>query len=66
MVVVSKWEKQCEFDGKLSGSGQFYGARSVAARKPDQVAVADFCNERVVICNMDGNQMSRIKMPGCK
>ncbi|XP_022111748.1 uncharacterized protein LOC110990995 [Acanthaster planci] len=45
-----------------SGPGEFCGAWAIAARQPDEVAVTDEENDRVVICSINGNQKSTIPM----
>ena len=66
VVKEGKWEKQCEFGSLGNGPEEFCGAWGIAARQPDEVAVADFYNKRVVICSIDGNQKSTIPLKGSK
>ena len=62
VVTEGKWEKRCEFGSQGSGPGEFNGAWGIAARQPDEVAVTDYYNKRVVICSIDGNQKSTIPL----
>ncbi|XP_038062856.1 E3 ubiquitin-protein ligase TRIM56-like [Patiria miniata] len=64
VVAEGKWELCREFGKMGSGPGKFDGAWGIAVRQPDEIAVADLNNERVVICNIDGNQKSTIPMQG--
>ncbi|XP_038062666.1 E3 ubiquitin-protein ligase TRIM56-like isoform X2 [Patiria miniata] len=64
LVVEDKWKLCREFGRKGSGPGKFDMARGVAASQPDEIAVADYCNKRVVICTIDGNQKSTIPLQG--
>ncbi|XP_038062896.1 uncharacterized protein LOC119733388 [Patiria miniata] len=64
VVVEDKWELCREFGRKGTGSGVFRGAYGIAARQPDEIAVADINNKCVVICSIDGNQKSTIPMQG--
>ncbi|XP_038062724.1 tripartite motif-containing protein 3-like [Patiria miniata] len=64
VVAEGKWELCREFGRKGSGLGEFNGAWDIAARKPDEIAVTDYWNNRVVICSIDGNQKSTIPMQG--
>ncbi|XP_038062930.1 E3 ubiquitin-protein ligase TRIM33-like [Patiria miniata] len=65
VVVESKWELCREFGRVGSGPGGFSLAWDIAARQPDEIAVADINNKCVVICSIDGNQKSKIPMQGC-
>ncbi|XP_038062723.1 E3 ubiquitin-protein ligase TRIM56-like [Patiria miniata] len=65
VVTEGKWELYREFDTAGSNPGEFRGAWDVAARKPDEIAVGDQFNSRVVICSIDGNKKSTIPMQGC-
>ncbi|XP_022111749.1 tripartite motif-containing protein 3-like, partial [Acanthaster planci] len=62
VVTEGKFEQRCVFGSKGSDPGEFYWACGIAARQPDEVAVADYLNKRVVICSIDGNQKSTIPM----
>ncbi|XP_038062529.1 E3 ubiquitin-protein ligase TRIM56-like [Patiria miniata] len=64
VVVEDKWELCREFGRNGSGPGEFNMAWDVAARQPDEVAVTDCTNKRVVICSIDGKQKSTIPMEG--
>ncbi|XP_038065044.1 E3 ubiquitin-protein ligase TRIM56-like [Patiria miniata] len=56
-----KWELQHEFGQQGGGAGEFERARGIAAAaEPDEIAVADWKNERVVICNSRGQTKSSI------
>ncbi|XP_022111728.1 uncharacterized protein LOC110990971 [Acanthaster planci] len=61
-MTEEKWEQRCVFGRKGSGPGEFDGAWGIAARQPDEVAVAEIWNKRVVNCSIDGNQKSTIPM----
>ncbi|XP_038062859.1 uncharacterized protein LOC119733345 [Patiria miniata] len=65
VVAEGKWELSRQFGRKRSGPGEFDVAWDIAARKPDEIAVPDYWNNRVVICSIDGNQKSTIPMQGC-
>ncbi|XP_038062782.1 E3 ubiquitin-protein ligase TRIM33-like [Patiria miniata] len=64
VVTEGKWELYREFDTAGSDPGEFRGAWDVAARQPDEIAVGDRFNSRVVICSIDGNKKSTIPMQG--
>ncbi|XP_038065568.1 uncharacterized protein LOC119735734 [Patiria miniata] len=56
-----KWELHHEFGKQGSGAGEFESARGIAAAaQPDEIAVADWRNKRVVICNSHGQTKSSI------
>ncbi|XP_038062537.1 tripartite motif-containing protein 2-like [Patiria miniata] len=65
VVTEDKWELCREFGRNGRGPGEFDGAWDIAARQPDEIAVTDYGNKRVVICSIDGNQKSTIPMQGC-
>ncbi|XP_038062939.1 tripartite motif-containing protein 72-like [Patiria miniata] len=67
VVVEVEWKLCCDREfGRIGrGPGEFYGAWGIAARQPDEIAVTDYCNKRVVICSIDGDQKSMIPMQGC-
>ncbi|XP_038062840.1 uncharacterized protein LOC119733318 [Patiria miniata] len=62
VVAEGKWELCREFGREGTGQGEFRGALGIAARQPDEIAVTDNINKRVVICSIDGNQKSTIPM----
>ncbi|XP_038062932.1 tripartite motif-containing protein 3-like isoform X2 [Patiria miniata] len=64
VVVESKWELSREFGTMGSGPGEFSGAWGITARQPDEIAVADLNNERIVICSIEGMQKSLIPLQG--
>ncbi|XP_038062783.1 E3 ubiquitin-protein ligase TRIM71-like [Patiria miniata] len=64
VVTEDKWELCREFGKGGSGPGEFSRAWGIAARQPDEIAVTDYSNKRVVICSIDGNQKSTIPMQG--
>ncbi|XP_038062536.1 E3 ubiquitin-protein ligase TRIM71-like [Patiria miniata] len=64
VVTEGKWELCREFGRDGRGPGEFRGAWDITARQPDEIAVADRFNSRVVICSIDGNQKSTIPMQG--
>ncbi|XP_038062521.1 E3 ubiquitin-protein ligase TRIM71-like [Patiria miniata] len=64
VVTEGKWELCREFGREGRGPGEFHGAWDITARQPDEIAVTDFLNNRVVICSIDGNQKSTIPMQG--
>ncbi|XP_038062901.1 uncharacterized protein LOC119733393 [Patiria miniata] len=64
VVVEGKWELCREFGRQGSGPGEFNVAWDIAARQPDEIAVTDCLNKRVVICSIDGKQKSTIPMEG--
>ncbi|XP_038065282.1 uncharacterized protein LOC119735592 [Patiria miniata] len=56
-----KWELQHEFGKQGRGAGEFKVARGIAAAaEPNEIAVADWKNKRVVICNNRGQTKSSI------
>ncbi|XP_022111647.1 uncharacterized protein LOC110990871 [Acanthaster planci] len=61
-MTEEKWEQRCVFGSEGSRPGEFFGAWDIAARQPDEVAVAEIWNKRVAICSIDGNQKSTIPM----
>ena len=65
-LVTGKWELCREFGKQESGLGEFSWARGIAARRPDDIAVTDCNNHRVVICSIDGKYRSQISTPYCK
>ncbi|XP_038062935.1 E3 ubiquitin-protein ligase TRIM71-like [Patiria miniata] len=64
VVAEGKWELCREFGKMGSGPGEFSGAWGIAARQPDEIAVTNYNDRRVVICSIDGNQKSTIPMQG--
>ncbi|XP_038062530.1 E3 ubiquitin-protein ligase TRIM56-like [Patiria miniata] len=64
VVAEGKWELCREFGREGRGPGEFDGAWDIAARQPDEIAVTDINNRRVVICSIKGNQKSTIPMQG--
>ncbi|XP_038062406.1 uncharacterized protein LOC119732885 [Patiria miniata] len=64
VVVESKWELCREFGKWGSGPRDFDVTWGIAARRPDEIAVTDVDNKRVMICSIDGNQKSTIPMQG--
>ncbi|XP_038062857.1 E3 ubiquitin-protein ligase TRIM56-like [Patiria miniata] len=65
VVTEGKWELCREFGSMRRGPGAFNVAWDITARQPDEIAVTDYYNKRVVICSIDGNQKSTIPMQGC-
>ncbi|XP_022111681.1 tripartite motif-containing protein 3-like isoform X2 [Acanthaster planci] len=63
-MTEEKWKQRYVFGSEGSGPGEFFGAWGIAARQPDEVAVAEIWNKRVAICSIDGNQKSTIPMEG--
>ncbi|XP_038064879.1 E3 ubiquitin-protein ligase TRIM56-like [Patiria miniata] len=58
-----KWELQHTFGKQGSGEGEFEFARGIAAAAdPDEIAVADWTNKRVVICNNQGQTKNIIQV----
>ncbi|XP_022108966.1 E3 ubiquitin-protein ligase TRIM33-like [Acanthaster planci] len=64
VVTEGKWEQRCMFGSKGSGPGELDGAMGICARQPDEVAVGDDWNKRVVIYSIDGDLKSTIQMDG--
>ncbi|XP_038062845.1 uncharacterized protein LOC119733326 [Patiria miniata] len=64
VVTEGKWELCRAIGREGSGPGKFNGAWGIAARQPDEIAVTDINDRRVVICGIDGNQKSMIPMQG--
>ncbi|XP_038062519.1 transcription intermediary factor 1-beta-like [Patiria miniata] len=56
VVVEGKWELCREFGREGSGPGEFKLAWGIAAHQPDEIAVTDHLNQRVVICSINGDQ----------
>ncbi|XP_022099296.1 E3 ubiquitin-protein ligase TRIM56-like [Acanthaster planci] len=56
VVMRDTWELCLTFGQQGSGDGEFQSARSIAAAaaEPDEMAVADWKNKRVIICNNQG------------
>ena len=65
-LVTGKWELFREFDLQGSYPGEFCGAWGIAARRPDEIAVADSWNNQLVICSIDGKYRSAISTSTCK
>ena len=61
MVMEDSWELCHDFGRKGRGPGEFAGARGIAAAPPDEIAVADEDNNRVVIYNNQGQIKHSIK-----
>ena len=62
-----KWELCGEFGKKGGGPGEFNVAWDIDACQPgDEIAVADYYNNRVVICSTQGHQKRTIPIQGCK
>ncbi|XP_038062381.1 E3 ubiquitin-protein ligase TRIM62-like [Patiria miniata] len=59
-VEAVKWEMCREFGKEGSGPGKFHGARDVTATQPGEIAVADYYNNRVVICSNEGQHKGTI------
>ncbi|XP_038065195.1 E3 ubiquitin-protein ligase TRIM56-like [Patiria miniata] len=58
-----KWELQHKLGKQGSGEGEFELARGIAvAADPDEIAVADCKNKRVVICNHQGQTKNTIQV----
>ncbi|XP_038062838.1 tripartite motif-containing protein 2-like [Patiria miniata] len=64
LVVGGKWELCREFGRKGRGPKEFNVAWGIAARHPDEIAVTDYHNKRVVVSSIDGNQKTTIKLQG--
>ncbi|XP_038065238.1 E3 ubiquitin-protein ligase TRIM56-like [Patiria miniata] len=61
VMVEDTWEIGHSFGKKGSGKGEFESARGIAAAAdPDEIAVADWKNDRVVICNNQGQTKNTI------
>ncbi|XP_038064911.1 E3 ubiquitin-protein ligase TRIM56-like [Patiria miniata] len=61
VMVEDTWEMCHSFGKKGSGKGEFEGARGIAAAAdPDEIAVTDGSNKRIVICNSRGQTRSSI------
>ncbi|XP_038062457.1 E3 ubiquitin-protein ligase TRIM56-like [Patiria miniata] len=58
-VEAVKWEICREF-----GPGEFSGAQDVTATQPREIAVADYYNNRVVICSNEGQHKGTIPVQG--
>ncbi|XP_038064935.1 uncharacterized protein LOC119735308 [Patiria miniata] len=55
VVMEDTWELCHKFGKQGQGEGEFESARGIAAAaEPDEIAVADWKNERVVICDKQG------------
>ncbi|XP_038062839.1 uncharacterized protein LOC119733315 [Patiria miniata] len=65
LVLEDMWEICLEFGRKGSGPEEFNGAWGIAARKPNEIAVTDISNKRVVIYGIDGKQKSTIQRESC-
>ncbi|XP_038062652.1 E3 ubiquitin-protein ligase TRIM56-like [Patiria miniata] len=63
VLTEGKLELCREFGKMGNGPGEFNVAWGVAVRQqPDEIAVTDINNKRVVICSIDGKQKSAIQM----
>ncbi|XP_038065142.1 E3 ubiquitin-protein ligase TRIM56-like [Patiria miniata] len=61
VVVEDMWEMCQSFGKKGSGKGEFESARGIAAAAdPDEIAVTDWKNGRVVICDNQGQTKNTI------
>ncbi|XP_038062826.1 E3 ubiquitin-protein ligase TRIM56-like [Patiria miniata] len=61
-VETGKWEMCREIGKGGSGPGEFNGARDVTATQPGEIAVADWVNNRVVICSNEGQHKGTIPL----
>ncbi|XP_038062415.1 E3 ubiquitin-protein ligase TRIM56-like [Patiria miniata] len=61
-VETGKWEMCCEIGKEGSGPGEFSGAVGVTATQPGEIAVADYGNNRVVICSNEGQHKGTIPL----
>ncbi|XP_038062456.1 tripartite motif-containing protein 2-like [Patiria miniata] len=62
LAVKGKWEKCCEFGTQGNGPGQFGFGRGITATQPGEIAVADWWNNRVVICSNEGQHKGTIPL----
>ncbi|XP_038062920.1 E3 ubiquitin-protein ligase TRIM22-like [Patiria miniata] len=62
LAVKKKWEKFREFGTEGRGPGQFDAALSITATQPGEIAVADYGNNRVVICSNEGQHKGTIPL----
>ncbi|XP_038065237.1 E3 ubiquitin-protein ligase TRIM56-like [Patiria miniata] len=61
VMVEDTWEMCHSFGKRGSGAGEFERARCIAtAAEPDEIAVTDGGNKRIVICNNQGQTKSSI------
>ncbi|XP_038062772.1 E3 ubiquitin-protein ligase TRIM56-like [Patiria miniata] len=62
LAVKGKWETLREFGKVGSGPGEFNGAVGVTATQPGEIGVADWMNNRVVICSNEGQHKGTIPL----